>query len=100
MMLWHLEGYAYNYGVVDVKHGLYMYVGSDVLNKFTTQDGHGVTFQNSYKASDGKLVLVIDVVNSGYTTAKARLWLQGPDDIYENVRIEHITRTNSTSAQY
>ncbi len=100
MMYFHLEGYAYNYGNVDVKHGLYMYSGSQILNKYTTNNGNGVTFQNSYKASDGKLVLVINLGQTGYTSARGRLWVQSHGDQFESLRISHITRTASTLAQY
>ena len=97
MMLFHLEGYAYNYGNVDVKHGLYMYTGSSILNKYTTNNGNGVTFYNSYKNSAGYLCLVINLGSTGYTSAKARLWVNSHGDNFSGLRITNIARTNSTT---
>lgn len=97
MMLFHLEGYAYNYGNVDVKHGLYMYSGSSILNKFTTNSGNGVTFYNSYKNSSGYLALVINLGQTGYTSAKARLWVQSHNDSFSGLKITNVARNSATT---
>lgn len=97
MMLFHLEGYAYNYGNVDVKHGLYMYSGSQILNKYTANNGNGVTFYNSYKNGTGYLVLVINLGQSGYTSARARLWVQGHSDEFADLKITDVARTSATT---
>ena len=103
MLKFKLEGYAYNLKNVDTKFGLYMYSGSQILNKSIESSGPFVTFYDAYKSSDFKLVIVIDLGNSNYTSAQARLYVQdGFDGNYggSSIDIESMTRTNSTSAQY
>ena len=100
-----LEGYLYNAGIVSEDYGFYMYTGSSILNKWRIEKGSTTAgIYNVYKASGGELVIVIDCGTTGYTSAAARLYAQGPssDDnsLTKDLRITSITRSTSTSSQY
>jgi hypothetical protein len=102
MIYFWLNGYGYNYGNIDTKMGMYMYTGSSILNKYINNHGNQVTFTNSYKAGDGKLVLLVDLGSTSYTSARAQLYVKGHDDQYnsDNIEIESIYSTSTTSAVY
>lgn len=100
MMYFKLEGYAYNYANVHSYHGLYMYSGSLVLNRYTNNLAGSITFYDSYKAADGSLCLKINMGGVFYTSARARLYVQSHDDNFDALQIVSVKRTNSTAAQY
>lgn len=100
MLFFKLEGYAYNYGNVNCYHGLYMYSGLLILNKFTNNLGNSVTFYDSYKDGSGYLCLKINLGQTGYTSAVARLFVTSHDDGFDWATVTAVKRSNSTSPQF
>lgn len=100
MMYFKLEGYAYNYANVHSYHGLYMYTGALVLNRYTNNLAGSITFYDSYKAADGSLCLKINMGAVFYTSARARLYVQGHGDEFDWLQIVSVKRSNSTAAQF
>jgi hypothetical protein len=102
MMYFWLHGYGYNRGNTDTKIGLYMYTGTNILNKYINNSGNATVFHNAYKAADGKLVLVINIGSTAYTSAAAQLYVRGHGDQFNasKVSIESICSSSSAGAQY
>lgn len=102
MMYFWLNGYGYNYGNIDTKMGLYMYTGTSILNKHINNHGNTMNFGGCYKAGDGKLVLIINMGTTSYTSARAQLYVKGHDDQFDssNIYIESIYSSSSSAAVY